>query len=199
MTTELLAGLILFAFVATATPGPNNMMLLASGANFGFRRTVPHMIGILLGFSLMIFLVGIGVMQIFDAFPVTYTILKVVSVGYMLWLAWKVANSGRPKSASAGAAPFTALQAAGFQWVNPKGWAMALSAISLYAPSRDLAAVAVVTFAFALVCLPAIGGWAWLGERLQSLLATPRKMTLFNRIMAVTLVLSLYPVVLDAG
>ena len=120
MTYDIFLALTLFAFVTSATPGPNNMMLLASGANFGFVRTIPHMFGISLGFGLMIFLVGIGLMQIFDTYPVTRTILTIVSVAYMLWLAWKIANSAAPEGSATGGTPMTFLQAAAFQWVNPK-------------------------------------------------------------------------------
>jgi threonine/homoserine/homoserine lactone efflux protein len=93
MTYEILTALTLFAFVSSITPGPNNLMLMASGANFGFRKSVPHMLGIGIGFTIMIILVGLGLIQIFDAYPISHTILKVGSVVYLLYLAWKVANA----------------------------------------------------------------------------------------------------------
>jgi len=105
MSYEILLALTLFAFVSSATPGPNNMMLLASGANFGFVRTIPHMLGIGIGFGFMIFLVGLGLMQVFDAYPVSRTILTVVSVIYMLWLAWKIAHAAAPEGRKTGGNP----------------------------------------------------------------------------------------------
>ena len=116
MTTELLTGLLVFAFVASATPGPNNMMLLASGVNFGFRRTVPHMAGITLGFGVMIVLAGLGAGQVFGRWPWLYSVLKVGSVAYLLWLAWKIATAGvMTTDGDPQARPMTFLEAAAFQ------------------------------------------------------------------------------------
>ena len=141
MTYELLAALSVFAFVSSITPGPNNLMLMASGANFGFTRSIPHMLGIGIGFTVMVVLVGLGLIQIFDTVPYSYTALKIFSVLYMSWLAWKIANAAAPEGGQAGGTPLTFLQAAAFQWVNPKAWAMALTAITAYAPERDLASI----------------------------------------------------------
>lgn len=131
MTVDQLFALSAFALVSSITPGPNNLMLMASGANFGFRRTVPHMLGIGLGFGLMIVLVGLGLVRVFDAFPVAHLILTILGVCYLLWLAWKIAHAAAPYAARVGVRPFTFLQAALFQWVNPKAWQMGLTAITL--------------------------------------------------------------------
>ena len=195
ITLPLLAALAGFAFVTSITPGPNNLMLLASGANYGFRRSIPHMAGISGGFALMVGLVGIGLVGLFEAWPVLRTVLAVLSVGYMLWLAWRIAGAGAPEGARAGARPMTFVEAALFQWVNPKGWAMALSAITLYAPGREVLAVSVVALVFALVNLPSVGLWAWLGQEMRRLLSAPARLRAFNRSMAALLVLSLAPVV----
>lgn len=195
MTLDLLTAFLAFAFVSSITPGPNNLMLMSSGANFGFQRTVPHMLGIGIGFTVMIILVGAGLMQIFDAFPVSYTILKLVSVVYLLWLAWKIARAGAPENGKTGATPMSFLQAAAFQWVNPKAWAMALTAISAYAPDRSLQAVLVVALIFGAVNLPAVSIWTLIGQQIRHLLTNPRRLTLFNLTMAALLVASLYPVV----
>ena len=134
MTFELLFALAAFALVSSITPGPNNLMLMASGANYGFRRTLPHMLGVTLGFMLMVLLVGVGLVQVFDAFPVSYQLLKVVSVGYLLYLAWKIATAAPVNNGSdSEGAPFTFVQAALFQWVNPKAWTMALTATLRFA------------------------------------------------------------------
>lgn len=197
MTGELLFGLALFSFVSSITPGPNNLMLMASGVNFGFRRTIPHMLGVAIGFTLMVSLVGVGLMQVFDAFPVSYAILRVLSITYLFYLAWKIATAA-PNTAGehSGGRPFSFTQAALFQWVNPKAWTMALTAISVYSPSRSVSAVALVAAVFGLINLPCIAFWTTLGLQLQRYLRSPAHLRMFNVGMAVLLVASLVPVFL---
>ncbi|GAB5435238.1 LysE family translocator [Falsiruegeria mediterranea] len=194
MTHELLLALVAFAFVSSITPGPNNLMLMASGANFGFRRTIPHMLGIGLGFTFMVLLVGAGLVQVFDAVPVSYQILKVVSVAYLLYLAWKIANAAPVKGQEDAGTPMTFLQAAAFQWVNPKAWTMALTAITAYTPSQNLGAVVIVALVFGAVNLPSVSTWTVLGQQMARILTNPRRLILFNWTMALLLVASLYPV-----
>ncbi|KMW58238.1 Transporter, LysE family [Candidatus Rhodobacter oscarellae] len=193
MNADLLLSLTLFAFVASATPGPNTLMLLASGANFGVLRSVPHMAGITLGFTVMIALVGIGLMGVFERLPAADSALKVLAVLYMLWLAWKIAGAAAPGEATSTSHPLTFLQAAGFQWVNPKAWAMGTSAIALYAPDRSLAGVLVVAGAFFLVSFPAVTGWTVLGHEIRRFLGTPARLRAFNWTMAALLLASLVP------
>ncbi|WP_439150835.1 LysE family translocator [Sulfitobacter sp.] len=194
MTLAILTALLGFAFVATVTPGPNNLMLMASGANFGFRRTLPHMLGITGGVSVMALLVGAGLMALFDAVPALNLLLKVLSVSYLLWLALKIATAAPMEERAADSRPMTFVQAATFQWVNPKAWAMCLSAITLYAPDRSLLSVVIVAGAFALVCFPAISVWAWLGTVVRQWLSNATRLRVFNITMAALLVASLYPV-----
>ncbi len=193
MTYDLLTALAAFAFVTSITPGPNNLMLMTSGANFGFRRTIPHMLGVGLGFVIMVILVGAGLVGVFDAYPVSYTVLKVFSVAYLLYLAWKIANSSAPGEAGRSASPMTFLQAALFQWVNPKAWAMALTAVTVYAPSQSLAAIALVALVFGLVNLPSVGSWTILGQQMRRFLTNPLQLRVFNISMALLLVASLAP------
>ncbi len=201
--TDLLLALVAFALVSSITPGPNNLMLMASGANFGVRRTVPHMLGVALGFVLMVALVGIGLVGVFEAYPVSYTLLKVVSVAYLLWLAWRIANSAPPETAKTGETvetgeggqPMTFLEAALFQWVNPKAWAMALTAVTVYAPSRSLGAILLVACVFGAVNLPSVGSWAVLGQQMRRVLTNRTRLRVFNAAMALLLVASLLPVV----
>ncbi|MVO15271.1 LysE family translocator [Parasedimentitalea huanghaiensis] len=195
MTYDIFLALALFAFVSSITPGPNNLMLMASGANFGFRRTIPHMLGVALGFVFMVLLVGAGLVQIFDAYPVSYTVLKVGSVIYLLYLAWKIANAGPAEAGEASGNPMTFLQAAAFQWVNPKAWAMALTAISAYTPDQTLTAILLVGVVFGAVNLPSVSSWTVLGQQMARVLTNPRRLTAFNWTMAVLLVASLYPVI----
>ena len=194
MSLSVLAALFGFAFVTTATPGPNNLMLLASGANFGFLRTIPHMVGIVVGLTVLTLLAGVGLMALFEALPALRTTLEVLCAGYLLWLAWKVATAAPLKETTASGQPMTFLQAAAFQWVNPKAWAMGLSAITIYAPDRSLPSVMLVAAAFAIVCFPAISVWAWLGTVVRQWLSSQRRRQVFNITMAALLVGSLYPV-----
>ena len=198
MSIEILTALAIFALVSSITPGPNNIMLMNSGANFGFKRTIPHALGVSIGFTVMVALVGIGIMQLFDAWPLSYQILKVLSVIYLLYLAGKIAMSdAAAKSTKGKSKPFTFIQAAMFQWVNPKAWTMALTAISVYAPSKSLSAVLFVAITFGLVNLPCISGWVALGEKMQIFLNNKQRLKIFNIVMASLLVLSLYPVLLN--
>ncbi|MBL8651022.1 MAG: LysE family translocator [Sphingopyxis sp.] len=192
MEQTTLAALSAFALVSSITPGPNNMMLMASGANFGLRRTVPHALGVGVGFTLMIVLVGVGLMGLFDLFPVLNTVLKVVSVAYLLWLAWKIANAAAPgEGENPRGKPMTFVQAMLFQWVNPKAWTMALSAIALYAPDRNFVAVLLVAIVFGIVNLPSTSIWAVMGTALRGWLSSPARLRAFNWTMAALLVGSL--------
>jgi threonine/homoserine/homoserine lactone efflux protein len=195
MTYDLFLALLGFAFVTSVTPGPNNMMLLASGVNFGLRRTVPHMLGISIGHAVMVFLVGLGVAGVCLAHPLALTGRKIVAVVYMLWLAWKIARSGAPGEGRAAGRPMTFLQAAAFQWVNPKAWAMALGAVAAYVPEPSVGAYAAVAVVFACVNLPSVAVWAAAGQGVRRWLDRPGRLRLFNWGMAALLVLSLWPVV----
>ncbi len=194
MTYDILMALITFAFVSSITPGPNNLMLMASGANFGFRRTIPHMLGIGLGFTFMVLLVGAGLVQIFDRFPISYTVLKILSVLYLLYLAWKIAHAAPVEGEDVAGTPMTFFQAAAFQWVNPKAWAMALTATAAYAPEQTLNAILIVALVFGAINLPSVSTWTVLGQQMARVLTNPRRLLVFNWTMAALLVASLYPV-----
>jgi threonine/homoserine/homoserine lactone efflux protein len=194
MTLEILTALSLYAFVTSVTPGPNNVMLMASGANFGFARTVPHMLGVGIGFGVMVFLVGVGLMGVFQAIPHSDLALKALSVVYMLYLAWKIASASGIDDGPRSSQPMTFLQAAAFQWVNPKAWSMALAAISLYAASQSIGSVAIVAAVFLAVNIPSVSLWALAGTQVRRLLSNPAHLRLFNIAMAALLVLSLYPI-----
>ncbi|MBA6265632.1 MAG: threonine/homoserine/homoserine lactone efflux protein [Colwellia sp.] len=196
MNFEILSALTIFAFVSSITPGPNNLMLMNSGANFGFKKTIPHLLGVGVGFTLMIALVGLGVIKLFDSFPLSYQILKVISIIYLLYLAFKIARSkGSFEQESSSSTPFTFIQAALFQWVNPKAWTMALTSISLYAPSKSFVAVMFVAIVFGLINLPCISSWVVLGQKIQVLLTDQKRLRAFNITMALLLVMSLYPAI----
>ena len=196
MTPETLLALILFSAATLFTPGPNNVMLMASGANFGLRRTLPHLAGVAYGFPLMTLPVGLGVMTLFDRWPVAETVLRTVAVLYVFWLAWKIANAAPAARTRSAGRPLTFLQAAGFQWVNPKAWSMALGAITLYAAGRDLPAILWIAGIFAALGTLSALTWVTLGTAMRRLLSEPRRLRLFNRVMAVLLIVSMIPVLL---
>ncbi len=196
MTYELLTALILFAFASSITPGPNNIMLMASGVNFGLKRTLPHMLGVSLCHWAMTLILGLGLVQVFEVIPWLRTALTVVSVGYLLWLAWKVANAAPPSDAREGSKPLTFLQAAGFQWVNPKAVYMSIYAQTTFAPDdAGWVGAVIVAVVFAMVNLPSVATWAWGGTQIRRWLDGPGRLRAFNWTMAGLLVLSLYPMI----
>jgi threonine/homoserine/homoserine lactone efflux protein len=199
-TLNLLAAFALFAFVSSITPGPNNTMLLASGVNFGFRRSIPHALGVSLGFALMVVGVGLGLGAVFQAVPVAYTLLKYIGAAYLLYLAYRIATSGPMSTDGAGSErqPMGFLAAAAFQWVNPKAWVMAVGAITTYTPAQGyIANVFVVALVFALVNLPSVCFWVGCGSALRRVLQERRWLVLFNGVMALLLVASLYPLLVS--
>ncbi len=202
MTTDQLLALSVFAAVSSGTPGPNNLMILTSGVNFGMKRSIPHLMGITLGFCFMIFCVGMGLQTMFTVVPQLETILRYAGTVYLLWLAWKIANSGPVGESKAGAKPMGFWAATAFQWVNPKAWFMAISAITTYASSATnaefgskLSQVLLVVLIFGLINLPLVACWGWFGSAMRRFLQDPKKLKLFNWTMAILLVASLYPIV----
>ncbi len=213
MTTQFLLAIFLFCFASCATPGPNNLMLLASGVNFGFRRTLPHMMGINFGFGVMVFLVGLGLAQLFQLYPALHSIMKWGSVAFMLYLSWKIATADAPQASSnkaseanpladqatKGSQPMQWWQAALFQWINPKGWVMALSAISAYVPQENGLAsmphLLLLALMFIVVNIPVGMAWTLFGVRLRAWLEDDAQRRAFNYVMAMLLVLSLAPMI----
>jgi threonine/homoserine/homoserine lactone efflux protein len=191
---EIFLALVVFAFTTSITPGPNNMMLFASGVNFGFVRTIPHMCGIGAGFLTLLLAVGFGLGAILEAMPLLYTALKVLGGAYLVWIAWKIATSGGLAERSAGGRPMTFLEAAAFQWVNPKAWVMAVSAMATYTePANYAMSVLLVGVAFAAVNVPSVSTWAGFGSVLREWLSVPVRLRAFNVTMALLLVASLWP------
>ena len=197
---ELLAALALFCVVTLFTPGPNNLMLMTSGLNFGFRRGVPHMLGVTLGFTLMVLIVGLGLGVVFEKWPLLYTVLKYGGAAYLLYLAWQIAVSLPPTSAGEAAGrPIGFLQAVAFQWVNPKAWVMAVGAISTYAAVAAFPVnVIIIAALFGVLGLASSGTWLGFGAALQLMLKNRRAVRAFNVAMALLLVASLYPIFADS-
>jgi len=198
MSQPLLIAFIVFAAVMYFTPGPNNVMLLSSGLTYGFRRTLPHIVGITFGMALMVAAVGLGLGTIFIAYPVLQTILKYAGAAYLIYLAVAIAMSGAPSAQDVGR-PMTFWGAVVFQWINVKGWVMVIGTITAYAAIAgfpwNIVIQTVITFvigAFATVA------WALFGSALRPILRSPRAVRAFNVVMALLLLASLYPVFMDA-
>lgn len=195
MSYEMLFALLVYAFVTSITPGPNNLMLLNSGVNFGFARSIPHMLGIGIGFVVLLLAVGFGLGAVLSAFPALHTALKIAGSLYLLYLAWRIAMSRSMESKRGQTArPLTFLDAAAFQWVNPKAWVMATTAMAIYTvPEKPLLSVVLVAVTFGIVNLPSVSVWAGFGTALRGFLADPVRLKWFNIAMGLLLALTLWP------
>ncbi|MES2563077.1 MAG: LysE family translocator [Pseudomonadota bacterium] len=196
MSADMLLAFALFAFVTSVTPGPNNIMLLASGVNFGFRATIPHILGISTGFLFMVIAVGLGLTEVFARYPLSYIAMRWIGVVYLLYLAWTIAHAGAPKPrdhASSGR-PLGYWGAAAFQWVNPKAWAMAVGAFSAYVPANSSMAMVVgIAVLFAVINGPSVSVWAVCGSQMRQFFQVPRYQRIFNYSMAALLLISMVP------
>jgi threonine/homoserine/homoserine lactone efflux protein len=200
MSHSLLLAFVVFAFVTLFTPGPNNIMLLSSGLTYGFRRTLPHVAGIALGFAFMVALMGIGLGAVFAAYPVLQTILKYAGAAYLVYLAIVIALSGPvDDEGRRERRPMTFIGAALFQWVNVKGWVIALGTITAYAAIAAFPwNVATQTAIILAVGTLSSMSWALFGSALRPILTSPTKVRIFNVAMAVLLLASLYPALAEA-
>ena len=202
MSHETVMAFAIFAFAASITPGPNNLMLLASGANFGFRASVPHLLGVSFGFMVLVATVGFGLAEVFARLPWVYAAMRWLGAAYLLYLAWRIGTATPPdpsRNETGPSRPMRFLGAVAFQWVNPKAWLMAVSAFSTYVPvaSGTLVLLGVVLL-FGVINLPSITAWAWGGAHLQRWLQTRRRAVAFNLLMAALLVASLLPLLESA-
>jgi len=197
MPYDIFAALLVLVLVTSFTPGPNNIMVTASGVNFGFMRTVPHMAGITIGFLVLISACAAGLGLVFAAVPALQTVLKVAGAIYMLWLAWKVANSGPSSDDPDLAKPMTFWQAFLFQWVNPKAVVMALTVVAIYVrPGHQLVDFVIVFLVYFVATVATVITWTGFGVALRGLLTNPRHAKTFNVVMALALVASIVPMVL---
>ncbi len=194
MSLDVFLALLGFSFVSSVTPGPNNIMLLTSGVNFGFKRTIPHMFGIAFGFGALLLAVGFGLKEVFEEFPQVQLIIKILGAAYLLYLAWRIANAGPVEVGEGSSQPMTFMAAALFQWVNPKAWVMAITAMTVYTGQPDFAtSVFIVCFAFVVINFPSVSIWCGFGVWLREFLSDPKRLKVFNVSMALLLVASLWP------
>lgn len=196
---ELLIAISIFAVSTSITPGPNNIMIMASGVNFGVRKSLPHYLGICLGFPVMVAVIGLGFGFVFDRYPVIHQVIKIIGIVYLLYLSWLIANSAPKSLDAAKSKPILFWQAVLFQWVNPKAWIMATGAVAAYttAASDIYAQVLVISLVFLLVSFPCIGSWLFFGVFLKRFLKKRSHQQTFNICMATLLVISILPITYD--
>ena len=193
---ELYLAIILFAASTTVTPGPNNIMIMTSGLNYGVKNSIPHLLGICFGFPAMVIMVGLGFSVVFEMYPLIHEVIKVIGIAYLLYLAWLIASSSPTSLEVESSKPFSFTQAALFQWVNPKAWVMATGAVSAYTSiTADIfSQVLFIALAFFIVAFPCVGIWLFFGVGLKKFLNSPKHQKIFNLSMALLLVASVIPV-----
>jgi threonine/homoserine/homoserine lactone efflux protein len=198
MDHSLLVAISVFAFVMSVTPGPNNIMLLASGAQFGYQKTLPHMLGIIIGMALLLASVLLGLGLMFERYPQLYNVLKIVGSLYLFWLAWKIATASTEENSlmnsSSNTTPMTITGASLFQFVNPKSWAMSIGSISSFTLAGDqyIESGLWIMLCFAVMGFIAISLWAYLGVAIRSLLTTKTRKKRFNYTMSLMTVATLF-------
>jgi len=193
---ELYLAIFIFAASTTVTPGPNNIMIMSSGLNYGIKKSMPHLLGICFGFPAMVIMVGLGFSIVFEMYPLFHEVIKVLGVVYLLYLAWLIASSSPTSLEGANSKAFSFTQAALFQWVNPKAWVMATSAVSAYTSlSSDIFfQVIFIALAFFVVAFPCVGIWLVFGVGLKKYLKSEKHQKIFNLSMALLLIASVLPV-----
>jgi threonine/homoserine/homoserine lactone efflux protein len=199
MTAAQYIAFLIFMSVASVTPGPNNAMLMASGANFGLKRTLPHMFGVVLGFAVLMACVGLGLGALVTALPALHIVLRYAGCAYLLWLAWKIGSSTTIGGAAA-VRPLSFWEVVAFQWINPKAWVGAVGAISAYAPKdHPLAALPWIVLGAALVNTPVVLLWAGAGVGVRRFLDHPGRLRAFNILMALALAMTVIPMLRPDG
>lgn len=193
MPLETIHALLLFLISSAFTPGPNNMMIAASGANFGYRRSFPHILGVTFGFPAMLAAMALGLAQIFSTWPYLHAVLRYVGAAYMLYLAFRIATATGLGKIDETARPLGFLEAALFQWVNPKAVLFALSALATFTtPGGDfLTETTILTGLAILVSFSSITTWCLFGITIGRALRTSLHLRIFNLTMAALLVLSI--------
>ena len=195
---EFYLSIFIFAISATVTPGPNNIMIMTSGLNYGVKNSIPHLLGICFGFPVMIIVIGFGFSIVFERYPLFNEVIKVLGVVYLLYLAWLIASSSPVSLEGKKSKPLSFTQAALFQWVNPKAWVVATGAISAYTSvsSGVFSQVIVIALAFLIIAIPSLGVWLIFGVGIKKYLKSPKHQKIFNLSMALLLIVSVLPVLI---
>ena len=199
-TITMIISITSFALASTMTPGPNNIMLLSSGLTFGYKRTIPHALGVNFGFLVMVICVGLGVGKLFEVFPLVYTVLKVVGISYLVWMAWHIANTkGSLKAENEKDKPFTFFQAALFQWVNPKAWMIAITSTAAFITDHKIAfiQVMIISCIYFFCAILSTNSWSLGGVMLKRSIQNERLVQIFNITMAILIVGSILPFVFE--
>jgi len=196
---EFYLAVFLFAVSATVTPGPNNIMIMTSGLNYGVKNSIPHLLGICFGFPVMVIIVGLGFSVVFEMYPLFHEAIKIFGVLYLLYLAWLIASSSPVSLEGTKSKPLSFAQAALFQWVNPKAWVVATGAVSAYTTvsSDVLGQVVYIALAFLLVAFPSLGVWLIFGVGIKKYLKSAKHQKIFNLTMALLLIVSVLPVLIE--
>lgn len=197
MIIDNLLPLLLFSFISAVTPGPNNIMIMTSGLNYGIRASLPHCLGICIGFPILVLAIGFGVSIIFNQYPVMYTLIKIAGIGYLFFLSWKIATATNTSNNNQPSKPLTFMQAALFQWLNPKAWVMATSAFATFSQTGSVAETIIIAMVFFSFTFPSVSIWLFFGSWLQRWLKEPRTFKIFNTCMAALLIFSILPVVAE--
>ena len=198
MNSALFLSYLLFCLVMTSTPGPNNALVMLSGARFGLKKTLPLILGIACGVALQLIAIGLGLNQIFQWFPILQLLFSLIGTAYILWLAWKIATSGPLHMRLEEKPSLGFVQGAMFQWVNPKAWIMSISTIATYfAVNHQFSAILYAALILLLISIPCVGIWAVAGKLLRRLLMQPKFALIFNVTMALALLLAVLPACLQ--
>lgn len=193
---EIYLSILFFCFVTSITPGPNSIMLMASGINHGARKTLPHYLGIVIGFPMMVATIGFGLGAVFIDYPVIHQFIKVAGTLYLVFLAWKIANASSPSASEELKAPFTFIQALAYQWLNPKAWVISVGAIATFTSLGNIkAAVVGIVLGYIAAGAVSMALWLFVGVYIQRFLSNESKLRYFNLFMAVLLLASLAPMV----
>jgi threonine/homoserine/homoserine lactone efflux protein len=198
---ELIAAIFLFAIATSVSPGPNNIMVMSSGANYGIKQSFPMLAGICIGFPVMVITIGLGMGSIFKLYPEILIAMNIVGTLYLLYLAYLIGTASPQSIENNNSKPLTFVQAALFQWVNPKAWIMATGAVSAYVTSQSdpFNQIILIALVFFVISLPSVGVWLIFGVSLKSFMANRHKQKIFNMFMSMLLILSLLPALFSLG
>ena len=191
--------LVLFILSTSGTPGPNNVMILTSGVNHGIKNSIPHVLGVNIGFPVMVICVGLGIMTLFKQWPILHQLIQIIGIIYLCYLAFKIATMPVNSRLEKDKKPFSFLQAAFFQWVNPKAWVMSVSAVVAFSLTNTSALenVLIIASFYLVFGLPCSFAWLFVGKWLQNILTHQVYVKRFNISMAVVLLCSLIPMLND--